>query len=107
MGINQKQIFCLSFGLSLAMVGAAGGLLVPFYPVSPLVGSVFSFKTFVIVVLGGMGSVPGALIGGLLVGIIEKVIGQLWTDTYAQVFVFVIFVLVLLFRPNGLLGEKE
>ena len=107
MGINQKMIYNLSFGLSLAMVGASGALLIPYYPVSPMVGNTFSFKTFVIVVLGGMGSVPGALLGGLLVGIIEKVIGQLWSDTYAQVLVFVVFIAVLLFKPNGLLGEKE
>lgn len=107
MGIDQKMIYCLSFGLSLAMVGASGALLIPYYPVSPLVGNTFSFKTFVIVVLGGMGSVPGALAGGLLVGIIEKVVGQLWSDTYAQVLVFLIFVAVLLFKPNGLMGEKD
>lgn len=107
MGINQKKIYCLSFGLSLAMVGAAGALLIPYYPVSTTVGNTFSFKTFVIVVLGGMGSVPGALVGGLLVGIIEKVVGQLWSDTYAQVLVFVVFVAVLLFKPNGLMGEKD
>lgn len=107
MGINQKKIYNLSFGLSLAMVGASGALLIPYYPVSTTVGNTFSFKTFVIVVLGGMGSVPGALLGGLLVGIIEKVVGQLWSDTYAQVLVFVVFVAVLLFKPNGLLGEKD
>lgn len=107
MGINQKKIYNLSFGLSLAMVGASGALLIPYYPVSTTVGNTFSFKTFVIVVLGGMGSVPGALLGGLLVGIIEKVIGQLWSDTYAQVLVFVVFIGVLLFKPNGLMGEKD
>ena len=107
MGIDQKKIYRLSFGLSLAMVGASGALLIPYYPVSTTVGNIFSFKTFVIVVLGGMGSVPGALLGGLLVGIIEKVIGQAWSDTYAQILVFVIFVAVLLFKPNGLMGEKD
>lgn len=107
MGINQKKIYCLSFGLSLAMVGASGALLIPYYPVSPMVGNTFSIKTFIIVVLGGMGSVPGALLGGLVVGIIEKVVGAFSSDTYAQVLVFVVFVAVLLFKPDGLLGSKD
>lgn len=107
MGINQKKIYSLSFGLSLAMVGASGALLIPYYPVSPMVGSTFSIKTFIIVVLGGMGSVPGALLGGLVVGVIEKVVGAFSSDTYAQVLVFVVFVAVLLFKPDGLLGSKD
>lgn len=107
MGIDQKKIYCLAFGISIALVGISGALLLPYYPVSPTVGTTFSFRTFVIVVLGGKGSVIGALLGGLIVGVIEKVCGQMWTDTYAQILVFVIFVGVLLFRPNGLLGEKD
>lgn len=107
MGINQKKIYCVAFGLSIALVGVAGGLLMPYYTVSYSIGTTFSFKAFVIVVLGGKGSVLGALIGGLLVGLIEKLGGLLWTDTYAQMAVFIVFVLVLLFKPNGLLGDKD
>ena len=82
-------------------------MLLPYYTVSYSIGTTFSFKSFIIVVLGGKGSVLGALLGGLIVGVIEKIGGQMFSDTYAQMAVFVVFVLVLLFKPNGLLGEKE
>lgn len=107
MGINQKRIYNLAFGISIGLVGLSGALLVPFYSISTTVGATFSFKAFIIVVLGGKGSVLGALCGGLLVGITEKLGGVLWSDTYAQMLVFFIFIIVLLFRPNGLLGEKD
>ena len=107
MGINQKKIYNIAFGISIALVGVSGALLLPYYTVSYSIGSTFSFKSFIIVVLGGKGSVLGALLGGLIVGVIEKIGGQMFSDTYAQMAVFVVFVLVLLFKPNGLLGEKE
>lgn len=107
MGINQKKIYNIAFGISIALVGISGALLLPYYTVSYSIGSTFSFKSFIIVVLGGKGSVLGALLGGLIVGVIEKIGGQMFSDTYAQMAVFVVFVLVLLFKPNGLLGEKE
>lgn len=108
MGINQKKIFCIAFGISIALVGISGGLLIPYYPVSTTVGATFSFRSFIVVVLGGKGSVIGALLGGLIVGVIEKVGGYHFSsDTYAQMLVFILFVIVLLVKPNGLLGEKE
>lgn len=107
MGINQKRVFSIAFGISIALVGLSGALLIPYFPVGTTVGQTFSFRSFVIVVLGGKGSVIGALLGGLIVGVIEKVGGLLFSDTYAQMMVFVIFVIVLLFKPNGLLGQKD
>ncbi len=107
MGINQKKVFSIAFGISIALVGLSGALLIPYFPVGTTVGQTFSFRSFVIVVLGGKGSVIGALLGGLIVGVIEKVGGLLFSDTYAQMMVFVIFVIVLLFKPNGLLGQKD
>lgn len=107
MGIDQKKIYNIAFGISIALVGLSGSLLLPYYTVSYSIGATFSFKSFVIVVLGGKGSVVGALVGGLIVGIIEKFGGLIFSDTYAQMGVFIIFVLVLLFKPNGLMGEKE
>lgn len=107
MGINQKKIYNIAFGISIALVGVSGALLLPYYTVSYSIGTTFSFKSFIIVVLGGKGSVLGALLDGLIVGVIEKIGGQMFSDTYAQMAVFVVFVLVLLFKPNGLLGEKE
>ena len=107
MGIDQKKIFKVSFGISCALTGISGAVLLPYFPVSTTIGTTFGFRSFVIVVLGGQGSVIGALLGGLIVGVTEKVGGQLLNDTYAQMLVFIIFVLILLFKPYGLLGEKE
>ena len=107
MGINMKHIYNVAFGIGIALVGLSGALLLPYLPVVPTVGATFSFKSFVIVVLGGQGSVPGALLGGLLVGIIEKLGTQLVSDSAAQMAVFIVFILVLLFKPYGLLGKKD
>lgn len=106
MGVNMKSIYNIAFGISIAMVGLAGGLLIPYMTLNPNIGSTFGFKAFVIVVLGGYGSVIGALVGGLLVGVIEKVGTLAASDITAQICVFVVFILVVLFRPNGLLGKK-
>lgn len=106
MGINHKSIYALAFGIGLGLVGVSGSLLVPNSAVSPTVGSSFGTKCFIIVVLGGKGSVPGALLGGLIVGLIEKFGGILWTDAYASLLVFVLFILILLFRPSGILGRE-
>ena len=106
MGINHKSIYSLAFGIGLGLVGVSGSLLVPNSAVSPTVGSAFGTKCFIIVVLGGKGSVPGALLGGLIVGLIEKFGGILWTDAYASLLVFVLFILILLFRPSGILGRE-
>lgn len=107
MGINQNKIYKIAFAIGIGLLGLSGGLLVPFFSVYPFVGQTFSTKSFIIVVLGGKGSVIGALIGGLLVGIVESVVGQFVTDAYAQAAVFLLFVIVLLFRPAGLLGKQS
>jgi branched-chain amino acid transport system permease protein len=108
MGINEKLIFCIAFGLGLLLVGVAGALLVPFYSVFPTVGSVFGLRSFIIVVLGGMGSIPGALLGGLIIGVVEAVAGQFLSASYAEIIVFALFISILLFKPSGLLStEKE
>jgi branched-chain amino acid transport system permease protein len=106
MGINEKVIYALAFGIGLGLVGISASVLVPFFPFSPNLGLIFGFKSFVIVVLGGLGSVPGALLGGLIVGVIEKVGGMLTTDVYAQAMLFLLFVGILLVKPSGLLGKE-
>lgn len=106
MGINEKRIYCIAFGIGLGLVGISASALIPFFPFSPSLGLVFGFKSFVIVVLGGKGSVPGALLGGLIVGIIEKVGGVFMTDSYAQALLFLLFVTILLVKPTGLLGKE-
>lgn len=107
MGVNIKRLYNIAFAISVCMVGIAGALLLPYSSVQPTSGTTYSFKSFVIIVLGGQGSVIGALISGLLVGIIEKVGTLYFSDTTAQIAVFAVFVLVLLLRPNGLFGRKQ
>ncbi|HWQ77775.1 MAG TPA: branched-chain amino acid ABC transporter permease [Anaerovoracaceae bacterium] len=105
MGINEKRIYCLSFGIGCAIVGLSAGLLVPYFPITPTVGSTFGLKSFVIVVLGGKGSIMGALLGGLLIGIVSSVVGQYLNMAYAEIIVFLIFVAVLIFKPSGFLSK--
>lgn len=107
MGINDRVVFNYAFGISTALMGIAAATLVPFYYTHPAVGTSFLLKAFVIVVLGGLGSMPGAAIGGLLVGMIEGVIGILTQAAVAQVLLFAIFVAMLFFRPAGLLGVER
>ena len=78
-----------------------------FYLVSPSVGNVFGTKSFMIVVLGGLGSIPGAIIGGLIFGLIEQVGAQLITSTMASMLSFILFLIVLVIKPDGLLGKKK
>lgn len=106
MGINHKLIYALAFGIGLAITGLSGSLLVPNSSVFPTVGNTYGNKCFIIVVLGGKGSIPGCLLGGILIGLIEKFGALLWTEAYAQVVVFVLFILILLFKPSGLLGQE-
>ena len=106
MGINHKVIYSLSFAVGLALLGVSGSLLVPNSAVYPTIGSAYGTKCFIIVVLGGKGSIPGALLGGLLVGLIEKFGSVFWTDAYAQILVFILFIFMLMFRPAGLLGKE-
>jgi branched-chain amino acid transport system permease protein len=106
MGVNVYRIYNIAFGIGIAITGFVGGLLTPFYYVHPTVGYVFDIKAFVIVVLGGLGSIPGALIGGLIIGIIESVVAQFLTATWTAAITYVIFLAVLFLKPEGLLGAK-
>ena len=107
MGINVDLTFCLAFGISLALVGVAGSLLVPLFAVYPKVGAVYSIKAFVIIVLGGQGNVRGTLLGGLIVGIVERLAAIVFTESYANVAVFALFIIVLLLKPEGLVSSKK
>jgi branched-chain amino acid transport system permease protein len=106
MGINVDHIYALSFGIGLACVGAAACFLLPAYYVNPQVGGGFVLVAFTVVVLGGMGSFVGALVGGLLLGVVESLGGLYFGDSLGQIGIFVIFIAVLLFRPQGLFGAK-
>ncbi len=105
-GINIDRINMVTFGLGTACVGAAAALVLPFLAVDPLVGNTFNITAFVIVVLGGMGSVPGALLGGLVIGLTQEM-GVVFAPSSTKLLgVFVVFILVLMLRPQGLLGGK-
>jgi branched-chain amino acid transport system permease protein len=104
-GVNIRRVFALTFGLGTATVGAAGGLLLPFLSLTPSTGEQFTILAFVIVVLGGLGSVRGAIVGGLTVGLVQTVGGLYLPGTGALLLVFAVFILVLFFRPQGLFGS--
>ncbi len=107
MGIRPNRIFALSYGIGIACLGAAGCLLLPSFYVSPSVGSVFILVAFTIVVLGGMGSFPGAVVGGLLIGVVESVGGLYLGESLGPICVPIVFVAVLLLKPTGLFGAAR
>lgn len=105
-GIDVDHVFAMSFGIGIACLGIAACLLMPSYYVTPQVGHGFVLIAFTIVVLGGMGSFVGALIGGLIIGVVESLGGLFLGESLGQLGIFAIFILILLFRPTGLLGHK-
>jgi len=105
-GLDVKRLYALTFGLGAACVGAAGSMLVLLVDVTPALGPSYTLLAFVIVITGGLGSMPGALLGGVLIGFTEALAGLLFTPSAKSMFAFAILVLVLLFRPQGLLGKK-
>lgn len=106
MGIDVDHIYAMSFGIGLACLGAAACFLLPAYYVNPQVGGGFVLVAFTIVVLGGMGSFAGALVGGLLIGVVESLGGLYLGESLGQIGIFLIFIAVLLFRPQGLFGAR-
>jgi branched-chain amino acid transport system permease protein len=107
MGIDDFRVYNVAFGLSAGLMGIAAAILVPFFYIHPAVGTSFILKAFVIVVLGGMGSMPGAALGGLVVGVIEGVVGLYVQAAAAQIVLFGLFVAILFLRPAGLLGVER
>lgn len=105
-GIDVAHIYAVTFGMGTACVAIAACLLIPTYYVNPHVGNGFVLIAFTTVVLGGMGSIPGALLGGLFVGLVESLCGLYLGESLGQIGIFLMFILVLLFRPGGLLGER-
>jgi branched-chain amino acid transport system permease protein len=105
-GIDVEHIYAMSFGIGTACLAVAASLLMPTFYVTPQVGYAFVLIAFTTVVLGGMGSFEGALIGGLALGVVEA-LGGLWLgESLGQIGIFLIFILVLLFRPTGLFGSR-
>ena len=105
-GIDVAHIYAVTFGIGTACLAIAACLLLPSFYVSPRVGNAFVLVAFTIVVLGGMGSVTGALLGGLFIGVVESLSGLYFGDSLGQIGIFLIFILVLLLRPTGLFGAR-
>jgi branched-chain amino acid transport system permease protein len=105
-GLNVKHLYALTFGIGAACVGAAGTMMALIIDVTPILGPAYTLLAFVIVITGGLGSMPGALIGGVLIGLTEALAGLLYTPSAKSMFAFGILVVVLLFRPQGILGKR-
>ncbi len=106
MGINVAKMSAIAFGLGTALAATAGALIAPVYYIHPLAGHTFLLKAFTICVLGGLGSVVGAGVGGIIIGIVESMSSTYLSSDWKDVVVFIIFLMVLLLRPQGLLGKK-
>ncbi len=105
-GIDTKQIYAVTFGIGACMAGAAGSLMAVVYAFSPVVGASFTMKSFVIVVLGGLGSIQGAIVAGIILGVAENLVSGLLYPGYRDAISFILLVLILVLRPRGLFGEQ-
>jgi branched-chain amino acid transport system permease protein len=104
-GLDVKRLYAVTFGLGAACVGAAGCLMLLLVDVQPYIATDYTLLAFIIVILGGLGSMPGALLGGLLVGVSEALSGFVIEPSFKSAFSFALLILVLLVRPQGLLGR--
>lgn len=106
MGIESGAVYAAAFGIACLLAGLAGGLMAPIYTVGPYMGELPMLKAFVVVILGGLGSLPGAVMGGLLIGLSESVLTTAFNSTTALIASFVIVLLVVITRPTGLMGRS-
>jgi branched-chain amino acid transport system permease protein len=106
-GLDVRRLYAVTFGIGAACVGAAGALMITVVPVTPFLSAEYTLLAFVIVIVGGLGSMTGALLGGLLIGVSEAVAGLLLQPSLKSMFSFGLLIVVLLLRPQGLLGRRE
>ena len=106
-GIDVRRIHLVTFGLSAALAGAGGALIAVIVAIQPEMGQIWTFKSFLVIVLGGAGNYPGALLGGVLLGLIEQLASLFLTTQLSEVVAYVLLVLILLVRPQGLLGGRQ
>ena len=106
-GLDVRRLYAFTFGVGAACVGAAGALMITIIPVTPFLAGEYTLLAFVIVIVGGLGSMTGALMGGLLIGVSEAVAGLLLQPSLKSMFSFGLLILVLLLRPQGLFGKRS
>lgn len=106
MGINANRMYVLTFGIGAACVGVAAALVAPLYPASPTIGTYFVLTAFVVVVLGGLGSIPGAMLGAMIIGVLDALSGFYIGSDLREAVVFGTFLLILILKPSGLLGSR-
>jgi branched-chain amino acid transport system permease protein len=105
-GLKLNKIYYLTFGIGITLSAIPGALILPTFPVSPFVGFTFTLPCFIIIVLGGLGSIPGALVGGVIVGVAEALGGLLLPGSLQKLVTFVIFIAVVCLKPSGIFGLK-
>ncbi|OYX84204.1 MAG: branched-chain amino acid ABC transporter permease, partial [Azorhizobium sp. 32-67-21] len=106
MGVNVKRVYAITFGLGALMAGAAGSLLSLIFPISPLASTEYLSLAFVVCVLGGLGSILGAMVGGLALGVIQSFGALLVGPQHGLTVSFGLLILLLIFRPTGLMGKR-
>lgn len=106
MGINVNWIYVLSFGIGAACVGLASSLVAPLYPTSSTIGTYFVLTAFVVVVLGGLGSIPGAFVGAIIIGLLDSLAGFYIGSDLREAVVFGVFLIILILKPSGLFGTR-
>jgi branched-chain amino acid transport system permease protein len=106
-GLNVKQLYALTFGIGSACVGAAGAVLILITDVTPVLGPAYTLQAFISVIIGGLGSMPGALLGGVLIGLTEALAGLFFTPSAKSMFAVAALVVVLLLRPQGIMGKRQ
>jgi branched-chain amino acid transport system permease protein len=106
MGVKVGRIYAITFGLGAAMAGAAGSLLCVIFPISPELANALLGKAFVICILGGLGSVPGVVVGGVTLGIIESYAALFFGPENSITISFTLLILLLMFRPTGIMGRR-
>jgi branched-chain amino acid transport system permease protein len=106
-GLKINKIYCLTFGLGITLSAIPGALILPTYSVSPFIGLSFTLPCFIIIVLGGLGSAPGALLGGIIVGVAESFSSLLLPGSLQKLVTYVLFIAVVCFKPSGLFGAKK
>jgi len=106
-GVNVHHIYALTFGIGCAVTALGGCAMLPFIPISPSIGLGLAIKAFIVVVLGGMGSIPGMLAAGIIIGLVESVGSQFMAGGFAVLIALAIFILIIVVRPRGLMGRIE